>query len=69
MIGLDYHYLTLIKHNFCGGIDSFDMIRDSLTWSEGQLARVRDDVTGVGFEAGAAANVGNKNMLIIYNNL
>ena len=24
-----FSHLTLIKHNFCGGIDSFDMIRDS----------------------------------------
>ena len=38
---------------------------------EGQLTRVRDDVTAGGFEAGVsrAANFGDKIRLIIYNKL
>ena len=36
---------------------------------EGQLSRVRDGVTAVGFEAGAAANVDNIIRFIIYNKL
>ena len=42
----------LLNANQCGGIDSFDMIRDSFDMIRGQLTRARDDVTGVGFEAG-----------------
>ena len=40
-----------------------------LTAARRQLARVRDDVTAVGFEAGCVANVGDKIRFIIYNKL